>query len=160
MIEQIMNQLNSIAASDNEFKASLSESVYSLSIPTTRFILVALERHYGTRFDRQHKDTLEEYNDSGQPIWTLEHIMPQSAHTNNHWKQEFIDSGLSEDQILHETEANIHKLGNLTLTGYNAEMSAKSFKNKRDYVDSATRNEVGLKTDLWLNESIPDSRGG
>ena len=160
MIEQIMNQLNSIAASDNEFKASLSESVYSLSIPTTRFILVALERHYGTRFDRQHKDTLEEYNDSGQPIWTLEHIMPQSAHTNNHWKQEFIDSGLSEDQILHETEANIHKLGNLTLTGYNAEMSAKSFKNKRDYVDSATRNEVGLKTDLWLNESIPDSRAG
>lgn len=35
-------------------------------------------------------------------------------------------------------------------------MSSKSFKEKRDYRAKESLTEVGLKTKLWLNESIPD----
>lgn len=35
-------------------------------------------------------------------------------------------------------------------------MSSKSFKEKRDYRAKESLSEVGLKTKLWLNESIPD----
>ncbi len=50
----------------------------------------------------------------------------------------------------------VHKIGNLTLTGYNPEMSDKSFSDKVNYKDNNNNNDLGLRTRLWLNESILD----
>ncbi|ATH63735.1 hypothetical protein BJG87_11585 [Staphylococcus pasteuri] len=80
--------------------------------------------------------------------------MPQSAYKNENWKGILTEKVENEEQLKVLIENNIHKVGNLTLTGYNSEMSAKTFVEKRDYRDGKTNKETGLKTKLFLNESI------
>ena len=54
---------------------------------------------------------------------TIEHIMPQNK-DNNDWKKEI---GKDFEFVY---EKYVHTLGNLTLTGYNSELSDKPFKDK------------------------------
>jgi len=49
----------------------------------------------------------------------------------------------------------VHKLGNLTLTGYNSKLSNFSFEKKRDRKDSEG-NYVGYKNGLYLNKKLKD----
>ncbi|TFH54252.1 MAG: DUF1524 domain-containing protein, partial [Methanothrix sp.] len=74
--------------------------------------------------------------------YTIEHIMPQNEQLNAAWK-----SSLGEEwQRIHQTW--LHKLGNLTLTGYNSEYSDRPFHEKRDM-------EGGFKqSPLRLNEGL------
>lgn len=153
-IKKVKENLLSIVASDEEFKVALGEAVYLISKNTTRFILISLERKYSTLFNKQRPDSLDEVQDNGNYIWTLEHIMPQSADTNSIWKQSLLEEIGDEEQIKPILDNNVHKFGNLTLTGYNSEMSARSFTEKKNYRDKSTNVETGLKTKLYLNESI------
>lgn len=156
IINKFKEYFKSIAAPDDFFRQSLSDSVYTTSKRTTRFVLVELERKNSKYFTKQNPESLETVNPSGTYVWTLEHILPQSAESNKHWCSELINSGTNEDELSSKLEEYTHKIGNLTLTGYNSEMSSKSFKEKRDYRAKESLSEVGLKTKLWLNESIPD----
>lgn len=54
---------------------------------------------------------------------TIEHIMPQTLTAK--WK---IDLGKKATEIY---EKYVHCIGNLTLTGYNSEMSNDSFEEKK-----------------------------
>ncbi len=86
-----------------------------------------------------------ENSGSKEPIeiddYTIEHIMPQKL--NFEWEQE-----LGEDyEKVHELW--LHKIGNLTLTGYNSELSNHSFKDKRDTVPEGFR-----FSPLYLNQSL------
>jgi len=73
---------------------------------------------------------------------TIEHIMPQNPNLSKQWIQ---DLG---EQWKEVQKTYLHKLGNLTLTGYNSEMSDKSFIEKRDM-------EKGFKDSrIKLNKSI------
>ena len=54
---------------------------------------------------------------------TTEHIMPQKL--NSKWK---VDLGHKYEEI---HEKNLHTIGNLTLTGYNSEISNKTFDEKK-----------------------------
>lgn len=91
---------------------------------------------------------LENYERSREPIevpdYTIEHVMPQKL--NEAWQQD-----LGEDfQRIHEVW--LHKIGNLTLTGYNSEYSNLTFKEKRDMP------EKGLRySPLHLNQSFADT---
>lgn len=58
--------------------------------------------------------------------YTIEHILPQNPNLSSKWRD---DLG-SEWERVHATW--LHTLGNLTLTGYNAEYSDRSFVEKRD----------------------------
>ncbi|KAA6506903.1 DUF262 domain-containing protein [Helicobacter pylori] len=71
---------------------------------------------------------------------TIEHIMPQTL--TEEWKRD-----LGENfQAIHDKY--LHTIGNLTLTGYNAEYSNNSFREKRDM-------EKGFKqSPLKLNQSL------
>ncbi|PDX48646.1 DUF262 and DUF1524 domain-containing protein [Helicobacter pylori] len=71
---------------------------------------------------------------------TIEHIMPQTL--NLEWERD-----LGENfEAIHEKY--LHTIGNLTLTGYNAEYSNNSFREKRDM-------EKGFKqSSLKLNQSL------
>lgn len=157
IVNKFKEYFKSIADSDEDFKKSLSDSVYATSKRTTRFVLVELERKNSKFFTKQNPENLESVNSSGAYIWTLEHILPQSAEGNKLWRSELIKSGVNEDDLSSKLEEYTHKIGNLTLTGYNSEMSSKSFKDKRDYREKDSLSEVGLKTKLWLNESIPNN---
>ncbi|EMR57167.1 hypothetical protein A608_0712 [Helicobacter pylori CCHI 33] len=82
--------------------------------------------------------------DTKEPVDTekcdTEHIMPQTL--NLEWERD-----LGENfKAIHEKY--LHTIGNLTLTGYNAEYSNKSFQEKRDM-------EKGFKqSSLKLNQSL------
>ena len=85
---------------------------------------------------------------------SVEHIMPQTLN------QEWIDS-LGGATHVHDTW--LHRLGNLTVTGYNANYSNASFRHKRDceqgFRDSPYRiNNMLRYIDTWSEEQMR-SRG-
>lgn len=85
--------------------------------------------------------------------YTIEHILPQNDNLSSEWKTML---GPEWEQV-HETY--LHTLGNLTLTGYNSELSDKPFLEKRDmdggFGDSPLRLNKGLGTlHKWGEEEI------
>lgn len=157
-INVIREKLLEIAANDDEFKVALSGPVYDTSKNTLRIILIDLERRYGNEFfdKKQNPDNLEGVNDKGNYIWTLEHILPQSAVNNSHWSHVLNNPNFNDGNSRANHDQYVHKIGNITLTGYNSEMSTKSFVDKRDYKDKESNLETGLKTKLYLNKSLTD----
>src|SRR5690606_25518956 len=74
---------------------------------------------------------------------TIEHVMPQTPTAE--WRQ-MLSSDLKPDENFAEAhEALVHTLGNLTLTGYNSELSNSSFAVKRVQL---------AKSGLSLNQEI------
>lgn len=119
--------------SDYEVREKLqTKDIYHFRL--RKYLLEALENYY-------HKEPI----DLNTANYTIEHIMPQNIEHNLSWQQM-----LGEDwQEVHSLY--LHSLGNLTITGYNAEMSNKSFGEK-------VNGESGFKhSHLKLNESIAQS---
>lgn len=116
--------------SDYEVREKLqTKDIYHFRL--RKYLLEALENYY-------HKEPI----DLNTANYTIEHIMPQNIEHNLSWQKM-----LGEDwQEVHSLY--LHSLGNLTITGYNAEMSNKSFGEK-------VNGESGFKhSHLKLNESI------
>ena len=116
--------------SDYEVREKLqTKDIYHFRL--RKYLLEALENYY-------HKEPI----DLNTANYTIEHIMPQNIEHNLSWQQM-----LGEDwQEVHSLY--LHTLGNLTITGYNAEMSNKSFVEK-------VNGKSGFKhSHLKLSESI------
>ena len=116
---------------DAEFKqAFYTKDVYNFT--RRNYLLRKLEN-----FGRREKVLVTDY--------TIEHIMPRTL--TETWQQE-----LGEDfQRIHEVW--LHKIGNLTLTGYNPDYSNLPFKKKRDMP------EKGLRfSPLHLNQSFASTK--
>jgi hypothetical protein len=102
---------------DNLFRTRLLESkLYGPGerATKTKLILETLESHYN------HK---EQVNFDGL---TIEHILPQTM--TDWWKKH-----LGEDWHT-DYELYVHTIGNLTLTGYNSELSNAPFTKKQTYL--------------------------
>jgi predicted transport protein len=85
--------------------------------------------------------------------YTIEHILPQNDNLSSEWKTML---GPEWEQV-HETY--LHTLGNLTLTGYNSELSDRPFLEKRDmdggFGDSPLRLNKGLGSlQKWDEDEI------
>ena len=102
-----------------------------------RLILESIEESFN------HKETVS-FDD---PI-SIEHIMPQTL--NDEWKKHLGDDWESTHQLL------LHSLGNLTLTGYNAELSNKSFEIKKTSLQEShfELNKYFLEQTSWKKEDI------
>ena len=112
---------------NSEFKEQfIIKDIYNFS--KRDYLLRKLEN-----FDRKEPIKIEDY--------TIEHVMPQKL--NFEWEQE-----LGEDfKKVHELW--LHKIGNLTLTGYNSELSNHPFREKRDM------HQEGFRfSPLYLNQSL------
>jgi predicted transport protein len=125
--------------SDDELKRELSvRDLYNF--PRRSYWLRRLE-NYG----RKERVPVDEY--------TIEHILPQNEHLSVSWRD-----ALGPDwQRVQKTW--LHTLGNLTLTGYNAEYSDRPFAEKRDMVggfkESPLRLNAGLGSlDTWNEATI------
>ena len=62
-------------------------------------------------------------------------------------------AGGDEKKAKELQQAYVHKLGNLTISGFNSYLGNKSFEEKRDRVDRQGR-PVGYKNGLRLNEDL------
>lgn len=74
--------------------------------------------------------------------YTVEHIMPQNESLSADW-QRALGVGWRE---VHEKW--LHKLGNLTLTGYNSEYSDRPFREKRDMQGGFRESPLRLNKDV------------
>lgn len=88
---------------------------------------------------------LENSGHNKEPIndvenYTIEHVMPQNRNLSESWQRE-----LGEDWKEIQ-DKYLHTIGNLTLTGYNSELSDHSFKEKQ--------RDVFQKSPLYLNQSL------
>lgn len=125
--------------SDEEFVAELKiKDVYSLR--SRNFLLTKLENHR-----RKERVDIGEF--------TIEHIMPQKEDMTKEWKRELGDNW---EEVFNRY---LHTIGNLTLTGYNAELSYKPFLEKRDmeggFADSPIRlNRDLAKLETWNEDHI------
>ena len=124
---------------DEEFNRALAgRDLYNF--PRRSYWLRRLENH-----GRKEPVPVDEY--------TIEHIMPQNENLSAKWRD---DLGPDWGSV-HGTY--LHTLGNLTLTGYNAEYSDHPFDQKRDmkggFKESPLRLNDGLGTlDAWNKSTI------
>jgi uncharacterized protein with ParB-like and HNH nuclease domain/predicted transport protein len=124
---------------DDEFKRELQvRDLYNFR--TRSYWLRRMENH-----GRKERVSVEEY--------TIEHILPQNENLTKAWR----DSLGSDWRRVQESW--LHTLGNLTLTGYNAEYSDRPFVEKRDMIggfrESPLRLNQGLGTqETWDEEAI------
>jgi predicted transport protein len=120
---------------DAEFKEALE----------TRDIYDMRNRHY--LLDRLENDSKERVDTSG---FTIEHILPQNDELRQEW-QEMLGQEFRSIQEIWQ-----HRLGNLTLTGYNSEYSDLPFQAKKALVDKQGR-QVGFDfSPLRLNKFVRD----
>ena len=113
--------------SDVDFKKELETSnLYNNSV-LCKFVLMDLENGNG-------KEMLKVEN------LTIEHIMPQTP--NSDWAH------ISPE----EHEEWCHTLGNLSVTGYNSELSNKSFAEKKEIIKENSK-AIVLNQDVWNQDS-------
>ncbi len=120
---------------DAEFVTALStKQVYQMRGKYKAYLFERLE-NFGT------VETKDVYTHLDNNVYTIEHIMPQ--HLSPAWMQEL---GTNAKEI-HDTW--LHRLANLTLTGYNPNLSNKTFAEKRDAEEGGYK-ASGLK----MNQKI------
>lgn len=90
-------------------------------------------------------ETKDIYNHLDDGTYSIEHIMPQKL--NDDWFEELGDNA----EEIHEKW--IHKLGNLTITGYNSDMGNSSFTKKRDGKHGFKKSGIRMNQDLALLDS-------
>jgi uncharacterized protein with ParB-like and HNH nuclease domain/predicted transport protein len=124
---------------DEEFKEQLLiKDVYNYR--GRNYLLRKLENH-----NRKELVNIESY--------TIEHIMPQNENLSNEWIS-MLGDGWEDIK-----EKYLHTLGNLTITGYNSELSDKPFIKKRNmeggFADSPIRlNSYLAKLEIWNETEI------
>lgn len=150
VVEKIKYELVSVSSNDNEFREYLMGPIYSESSSVDRFILCAFEAKSWPENEPIY-DLWKKQN--GKYIWTIEHVFPRGKNIPHSWIYMISegDVALAKDfQAKH-----VDRIGNLTLTGYNPDLSNMSFEKKRDRIDEEGK-FIGYKNKLHLNDDIRD----
>ncbi|RLF40397.1 MAG: DUF262 domain-containing protein [Thermoplasmata archaeon] len=133
-----------------KFKNKLLGDIYTDNTAMARFILCKIEENHMTKEtwkDLWIRDKNNKY------VWTIEHIFPEGQSIPKDWVQ-MIANG-DEKRAKELQEKYVHKLGNLTLTAYNPNLSNFTFIKKRDRRDERG-NYIGYKNGLYLNKNLAE----
>lgn len=144
----IKNNLKEVSASDEIFEQKLKGNLYDENPEATRFVLCTVEALHQTKeiyTDLWSRDSSNKY------IWTIEHIFPEGQNIPQTWVEMIADG--DKNKANEYLQKYVHTLGNLTITGYNQNLSNMSFKEKRDRVNKDGK-KIGYKNGLFLNEDV------
>lgn len=149
IVNMIHDRLQAVAASDELFEEKLRGSIYDENPEATRFILCSIEARHQTKeiySDLWARDNSKKY------IWTIEHIFPEGENIPDSW----VDMIAGGDKMLaKQYRADyVHTLGNLTITGYNQNLSNMAFEQKRDRKSKDKTKDVGYRNGLYLNQDV------
>ena len=135
-------------APDELFKRKLEGDIYKDNVGATRYILCKLAERAMTQ---ESWTDLWKRTDKKIFVWTIEHIFPEGENIPQCW----VDMIAGGDKSLANKylEEYVHKIGNLTITGYNSTLSNKSFEEKRDR-KSKDGKYIGYKNGLEINKEI------
>ena len=147
IIEVLSSPTN--CASDEQFRRSLEGDVYKENVGATRYILCKLAESAMTQ---ETWTDLWRRTDKKVFIWTIEHIFPEGENIPQCWVEMIADGDRSlANKYLEEYT---HKIGNLTITGYNSTLGNKSFEEKRDRKSKDGQRFIGYKNGLDINLEI------
>ena len=149
VVNVIHDRLQAVAASDELFEEKLRGSIYYENPEATRFILCSIEAQHQTKeiySDLWARDNSKKY------IWTIEHIFPEGENIPDAW----VDMIAGGDKSLAKQYRSdyVHTLGNLTITGYNQNLSNMAFEQKRDRKSKDKTKDVGYRNGLYLNQDV------
>lgn len=147
VVEVVRDELIAVSASTEMFRSKLEGPIYDENSGVTRFILCALAERGMTKETKVDLWNIE----NKQFIWTIEHIFPQGDRIPISWINMIADG--DEQKAKEYQQTHVHKLGNLTISGFNSALGNKSFEEKRDRVDRQGHS-VGYKNGLKLNEDL------
>ncbi|MDK8273153.1 DUF262 domain-containing protein [Lactobacillus crispatus] len=119
---------------DEQLRFALVHNNFYQNLPLSRLLMLDIE----------NGDTKEKLSTGNL---TIKHIMPQTL--SKSWRQYISDK---------DHEEYVHTLGNLSITGYNSEMSNKSFEEKKKILKQNSRvqilNEDVVDKDKWTIQDI------
>ncbi len=145
--------LQSRSASDDLFKEKLNGDIYEDNVGITRFLLCELAESYMTKETFIDLWAQEEQGNNGKKVyvWTIEHIFPEGEKVPSDW----VDMVANGDKELAQDyrDRYVHKLGNLTITGFNSKLSNMSFERKKERKND-DGNYIGYKNGLGINAEI------
>ena len=138
-------------ASDTLFEEKLKGDLYEENVGATRYILSSIELA-----DSETKEIYVNFyaRNKNLFVWTVEHIFPQGENIPDHWVEMIADGDKKLAQQIRKDY--VHKLGNLTLTGYNSQLSNMSLEKKQDRKNKDGK-YIGFKNGLTINEAIKDT---
>ncbi len=143
----IREELLAVSAKNELFRSKLEGRIYEENSGVTRFVLCALAEESMTR-----ETSVDLWKYEGKNlVWTIEHIFPQGENIPESWVSMIAEGDENRAKAIQET--HVHKLGNLTISGYNGALSNKGFIDKRDRTNSKGL-DVGYKNGLKLNAEL------
>lgn len=148
LVKKIKHELISVSSNDSEFERYLQGPIYSESSSIDRFILCAIEEKSWLEYEPIY-DLWKRWN--GKYFWTIEHIFPKGKKIPREW---IVMIANGDETKAKEIQAqHVDRLGNLTLTGYNSDLSNMIFDKKRDRKNKEGQ-FIGYRNQLHLNEDI------
>ena len=149
IVKVVHDRLQIVSAPDSVFEDKLRGPVYDENPEATRFMLCSIEAQNQTKeiyADLWARDNSKKY------VWTIEHIFPEGENIPASWVQMIADgdAALAKQYRLDY----VHTIGNLTITGYNQNLSNMSFDQKRDRKSKDKTKEIGYKNGLYLNKDV------
>lgn len=145
---KVLKMLQENSSDDKTFENKLRGDVYLNNPEATRFLLCYYEEKYDTKektADLWGRDRNNKY------IWTIEHIFPEGDNIPSEWVKMIAngDKELAQNYL----DLYTHKIGNLTISGYNQNLSNYSFEIKKNRKDQKG-NYIGYRNGLKINEVI------
>lgn len=148
VIDEIKKQLKHVSAPDAMFEDKLKGPIYDDNPEATRFLLCSIEAQKQTK--EIHTD-LWKRDGRNKYVWTIEHIFPEGNNIPDAWIKMIADD--NKELAEQYRSEYVHKLGNLTISGYNSNLSNMSFDKKKNREDK-DGNKIGYNNGLYLNESV------
>lgn len=155
----LLDEFKNKTSSNDSVKGYLYGNIYDTNRDMARYLLCSLCKFEDSN-EKKFIDLWEKKNN--KYIWTIEHILPEgnkdATNTPNEWvnmiKQGDIEyKDYSNDQVYELVKTYRHKIGNLTMTGYNSSLGNKKFSDKKDRYGS-NKDKIGYNNGLSLNDYV------
>ncbi|NBT26780.1 MAG: HNH endonuclease [Actinobacteria bacterium] len=137
-------------ASLDEFRAALSGDIYDSNSFMARYVLVQIDQMHHSR---EYRPDFWVRDEKGRFVWTVEHVLPQAEKLPEHWVTMLAAGDKWKAADLQDSW--VHRLGNLTLSGYNSDLATASFGKKQKLAKDRSflghRINIGYQNGLALN---------
>jgi len=156
-VEKLIN--NAKPASLEEFKTALDGHIYDSNSGMARYVLIQIDTLHHSR---EYKPDFWARDDKGRFIWTVEHVLPQAEKLPAHWMNMIAEGDRQKAGDLQDEW--VHRLGNLTLSGYNSDLATGAFEKKqklsKDRSFLGHKINIGYQNNLALNSLEFETKDG
>jgi len=145
-------------ASLAEFRTALGGHIYDTNSWMARYVLIQVDQMHHSR---EYNPDFWARDEKGRFVWTVEHVLPQAEKLPDHWVAMMASGDRRRAADLQNDW--VHRLGNLTLSGYNSDLATAAFEKKQRLAKDRSflghKIHIGYQNGLVLN-SLPFSVKG